>query len=72
VRTPATFIQRHFAIAISLQNVRESETAEHVAAPDQFRVTIRFPSEDSLTIRQFKANEKFGGTLRAALRGLAG
>jgi hypothetical protein len=60
VRTPATFIQRLFAIAINLQEFCESGSAEHLAAPDQFRVTIRYPSEDSLTIRQFKANGKFG------------
>jgi hypothetical protein len=51
VRTPATFIQRLFAIAINLQKIGESGSAEHVAAPDPFRVTIRFPTEDSLTIR---------------------
>jgi hypothetical protein len=35
-------------------------------------VTIRFQSEDSLTIRQFKATEKFGQALRAAFPRSAG
>jgi hypothetical protein len=69
VRTPATFIQRLFAIAINLQKISESGSAEHVAAPDPFRVTIRFPTENSLTIRQFKATGKFGRSLPAALPG---